>query len=103
LFEEAALLVLMEIFWGKFNALADAFHCRESLRSMRATLVSPNCGADGVMQSYPVSWNVGSSDRFDLKARSPIDILDFLDDLDEKAFSFSRYPNGPRLLVFPSR
>jgi hypothetical protein len=32
MYEEVVLCVLMEIFWGKFNALADAFHCSRVIR-----------------------------------------------------------------------
>jgi len=99
-FEGGPLCVLMEIFGGKFSPLADAFHCSESLGSRRATLVSLKRGADGVMQSHPVSWNAGSSDRFGLKARSPADVLTFLDNPDGKAFLFPDTHMGPDLLCF---
>jgi len=83
-FEDAALSsVLMEVHGGKFNPLADVFRCSEELLgSRRVTLVSLKRGSDGEMQSSPVSWNAGSSDRFGLKAGSPDDILAFLDNPD---------------------
>jgi hypothetical protein len=99
-YEEVALCVLMEIFGGKFNPLADAFHCSGSLGSRRVTLVSLKRGPDGVMQSYPVSWNAGSSDRFGLKARFPADVLAFLNDPNGKAFLFPDTHMGPDLLCF---
>jgi len=99
-FEEGLLLVLMEIFGGKFSPLADAFHCSESLGSRRATLVSLKRVADGVMQSCPVSWKAGSSDRLALRAKSPTDVLTFLDNPDGKAFLFPDSHMGPDLLCF---
>ena len=101
LFEEAALLVLVEIFGGKFNALGNAFHCSGLLGSRRVTLVSLKRGVDGSMRSSPVSWNAGSSDRFVFKARSPSDVLAFLDDPDGKAFLFPDTLMG--FDVFPPR
>jgi hypothetical protein len=99
-YAEVALCVLMEIFGGKFNPLADAFHCSGSLGSRRVTLVSLKRGADGMMQSYPVSWDAGSSDRFGLKARSPADVLAFLNDPNGKAFLFPDNHMGPDLSCF---
>lgn len=64
------------------------------------TLVSLKRGADGMIQSHPVSWNVGASDRFDYKAGSPADVLAFLIDPNGKAFLFPDTHMGPDLLCF---
>lgn len=98
-FEEVAL-VLMEIFGGKFNSLGDAFHCTESLRLRRVTMVSLNLGADGVVQSNPVSWQTGSSDRLGLKANSPADVLSFLHNPNGKAFLFPHAHIKPGLMCY---
>ena len=99
-FEVGPLLVLMGIFGGKFSPLADAFHCSTSLGSRKATLVSLKRGTDGVLQSYPVSWNAGNSDRFGFKAESPADVLNFLENPNGKAFLFPDSHMGPDLLCF---
>ncbi|KAF8510406.1 hypothetical protein BU17DRAFT_98110 [Hysterangium stoloniferum] len=99
-FEEATLFVLMTIFGEKFTALEDAFHCSESIGSRKVTLVSLRRGADNILQSSPVSWNAGSSDRFGFKAKSPTDVLSFLHNPDGKAFLFPDTHMGPDLLCF---
>jgi hypothetical protein len=100
LLETVLLLVLMEVFGGKFSPLANAFHCSKSLGSRRATLVSLRRVADGVMQSCPVSWKTGSSDRLALRAKSPTDVLTFLDNPDGKAFLFPDNHMGSDLFCF---
>ncbi|KAF8338350.1 hypothetical protein F5887DRAFT_1137571 [Amanita rubescens] len=96
--EAALLLVLMENFGGKSSRLADVFHCSEKLGSMKFTLVSLKRVAGNVMQSRPVSWNEGSSDRLGLKAQSPTDVLNFLEDPDGKVFLFPDTHMGGDLL-----
>ncbi|KAF8340839.1 hypothetical protein F5887DRAFT_919439 [Amanita rubescens] len=96
--EQALLLVLMEKFGGKSSRLADVFHCSEKLGSMKFTLVSLKRVAGNVMQSRPVSWDEGSSDRLGLKAQSPTDVLKFLEDPDGKAFLFPDTHMGGDLL-----
>ena len=98
--EKATLFLLMEIFGGKFKALADVFHCDRTLGSRKVTLVSLKRGPDGVMQSCPVSWNTGSSDCFGFKAGSPADVLAFLHNPDGKTFLFPDTHMGPDLLCF---
>jgi hypothetical protein len=95
--EEALLLVLMEHFGGKSSRLADVFHCSEKLGSMKFTLVSLRRVAGNVMQSCPVSWDEGS-DRLCIKAQSPTDVLNFLEDPDGKAFLFPDTYMGSDLL-----
>ena len=96
--EEALLLVLMENFGGKSTRLADVFHCSEELGSMKFTLGSLKRVAGSVMQSSPVSWDEGSSDRLGLKAQSPTDVLKFLEDPDGKVFLFLDTHMGGDLL-----
>ena len=99
-FEDIALLVLMDQFGGKFSPLSDAFHCSKSLGSRRVTLVSLRCGADGLLQSYPVSWNTGISDRFGFKAKSPTEVLAFLNNPNGQTFVFPDTHMGPDLTFF---
>ena len=99
-FEDITLLVLMDHFGGKFSPLSDAFHCSKSLGSRRVTLVSLRCGADGLLQSYPVSWNKGISDRFGFKAKSPTEVLAFLNNPDGQTFVFPDIHMGPDLIFF---
>jgi hypothetical protein len=99
-FEVGPLLVLMENFWGKFNPLADAFHCSSSLGSRKVTLVSLKRGTDGILRSCPVSWNAGNSDHLGFKAKSPAEVLDFLNDPDGKAFLFPDTHMGPDMVCF---
>jgi hypothetical protein len=100
IFEVGPFLVLMDIFGGKFSPLADAFHCSSSLGSRKATLVSLKRGTDDVLQSYPVSWSTGNSDRLGFKAKSPVDVLTFLDNPDGMAFLFPDTHMGLDLLCF---
>ncbi len=100
IFEEVALLVLMDYFGGKFRALGDAFHCSTLLGPRKVTLVSLRRGADDLLQSYPVSWDTGISDRFGFKAKSPSDILKFLDNPDGQTFVFPDTHMGPDLTFF---
>ena len=99
-FEEVGLLVLMDHFGGKFSPLSDAFHCSKSLGSRRVTLVSLRCGANGLVQTCPVSWSTGISDRFGFKAGSPTDILDFLNNPNGQTFVFPDTHMGPDLMFF---
>jgi hypothetical protein len=83
-FEEAVLLVLLQMFGGKTRALSDAFHCNQPWGSRKVTLVALKCRVDGVMQSCPVSWTSGSSDPLGFKAISPTDVFKFLNNPDGK-------------------
>ena len=98
--EDLALLLLMDHFLGQFSPLSDVFHCSESLGSRRVTLISLRCGANGLLQSCPVSWNTGISDRFGFKARSPADVLAFLNNPDGQTFVFPGTHVGPDLIFF---
>jgi hypothetical protein len=98
--ENALLLVLMEVFGGKFSLLSDVFHCSTGLGLRTLTLVSLKRVAGGELQSCPVSWNAGSSDRLGLKAQSPEDVLKFLENPDGKAFLFPGNHMGADLLCF---
>ena len=100
IFEEVALLVLMDYFGGKFGALGDVFHCSALLGPRQVTLVSLKRGSDGVLYSYPVSWDTGISDRFGFKAKSPADVLKFLDNPDGQTFIFPDTHMGPDLTFF---
>ena len=99
-FEEVALLVLLQMFGGKPRSLSDAFHCNQPWGSRKATLVSMKRTADGIMQSCPISWTSGSSDRFGFNATSPADVLKFLNNPDGKCFLFPDNHMGPDLLCF---
>ena len=99
-FKDIALLMLMDQFGGKFSPLSDAFHCSKSLGSRRVTLVSLRYGADGLLLSYPVSWNTGISDCFGFKAKSPIEVLTFLNGPDGQTFVFPDIHIGPDLTFF---
>jgi hypothetical protein len=76
------LLVIMEHFGGKFIVLGDIFHFSQSspLVSRKVTLVALRRTTEGVMWCCPVSWNAGSSDRFDFKAKSPTHVVEFLNE-----------------------
>ena len=100
IFEELALLVLMDYFGGKVGALGDAFHCSPLLGPRKVTLVSLKREPDGVLYSYPVSWDTGISDRFGFKAKSPADVLKFLDNPDGQTFVFPDTHMGPDLTFF---
>ncbi|KAF8309783.1 hypothetical protein F5887DRAFT_1091838 [Amanita rubescens] len=98
--ENALLLVLMEVFGGKSSLLSDVCRCSTELGSRKLTLVSLKRVAGGELQSCPVSWNSGSSDRLGLKAQSPEDVLKFLENPDGKAFLFPDNHMGADLLCF---
>lgn len=102
LFGEVMLLVLVQHFGGKFAALDDMFHFSPSSpwTSRKFTLVSLRRTAEGVMQCCPVSWNSGCSDRFCFKAKSPIDVVEFLNDPKGKPFLFPDNHMGPDLICF---
>jgi len=99
-FEEVVLLVLSQMFGGKPRALSDAFNCNQPWGSRKVTLVSLKRRSDGVMQSCPVSWTSGSSDRLGFKATSPTDVLNFLNNPDGKCFLFPDNHIGPDILYF---
>jgi hypothetical protein len=102
IFEEVMLLVLMEHFGGKFTALGDIFHFSQSspLASRKVTLVALRRTAEGIHQCCPVSWNTGSSDRFGFKAKSPANVVEFLNDPKGKPFLFPDNHMGPDLTCF---
>jgi len=52
------------------------------------------------MKSCPVSWTSGSSDRLGFVAKSPTDVLTFLNDPAGKCFLFPDTHMGPDLLCF---
>ncbi|KAM6498411.1 hypothetical protein JOM56_006359 [Amanita muscaria] len=101
-FEEVVLLVLLQIFGGKSCPLSDAFHCDQpwGWGSRNVTLVSLKRGSDDILQSSPVSWTSGSSDRVGFKAASPTEVLQFLNNPDGKGFLFPDVHMGPDLLCF---
>jgi hypothetical protein len=98
--EEATLLVLLQMFGGKPCALSDVFHCTQTWGSRKVTLVSLKRGVDGVMQSCPVSWTSGSSDRLGYRATSPADVLKFSNNPNGTCFLFPDNHMGPDLLCF---
>ena len=101
-FEAALPFVLMEMFGGKTTPLEQAFDCRsdKSLGSRRVTLVSLKRVAGGELQTSPVSWNEGSSDRLGLKAQTPNHVLEFFDNPNGKAFLFPDNHMRPDLSWF---
>jgi len=100
IFKEAVLLILLESFGDKIGALSDIFHCNQPWCLRTVTLVSLKRRVDGFMQCCPVSWSSGSSDRLGYKAKSPTDVLDFLNNPDGKCFIFPDNHMGPDLLCF---
>lgn len=99
--EMALPLVLMETFGGKFSPLEEAFDCgSKSLGLRRVTLVSLKRVASGELQTCPVSWNEGSSDRLGLKAKTPAHVLEFFDNPDGKIFLFPDNHMRPDLSWF---
>lgn len=103
IFEEVMMLVLMEHFGGKFTALGDIFHFNQSspLASRKVTLVALRRTAEeGNRQCCLVSWNTGSSDRFGFKAKSPANVVEFLNDPKGKPFLFPQNHMGPDLTCF---
>ena len=99
-FEKAVPMALLEMFGGKSCILSDIFHCNQPWGSRKVTLVSLKRSPDGVMKSYPVSWSSGSSDRLGFVAKSPTDVLKFLNDPAGKCFLFPDTHMGPDLLCF---
>ena len=101
IFEEVALVVLVDNFGGRFKALSDIFHFPRSstLASRKVMLVSLKQETP-VWTCSPVSWNEGSSDCFGIKAENPTDVLRFLRDPDGKAFLFPDNNMGPDLICF---
>lgn len=99
--EMALPLVLMETFGGKFSPLEEAFDCgSKSLGSRRVTLVSLKRVSSGELQTCPVSWNEGSSDRLGLKAKTPAHVLEFFDNPDGTIFLFTDNHMRPDLSWF---
>ena len=99
-FEEVVLFILVEIFGGKAARLDEAFMCDDLLGSRKVKLVSLIRSVDGNLRTCDVSWTAGSSDRFGFKAKSPEDVLDFLDNPGGKAFLFPDDYMGPDLICF---
>jgi len=102
MFEEVMLLVLMEHFGRKFTALGDIFHFSllSPLILRKVTLVTLRRTAKGIHQCCPVSWNTGSSNCFGFKAKSPAEVIKFLNDLKGKLFLFPDNHMGPDLTCF---
>jgi hypothetical protein len=98
--EEALLVVLTQMFGGEPCALSEVFHTDQPWGSRKVTLVSLKRRVDGEMQSCPVSWTSGSSDRLGYKATSPEDVIKFLNNPDGKCFLFPDNHMGPDLLCF---
>lgn len=98
--EEALLVVLTRMFGGESRALSEVFHTDQPWGLRKVTLVSLKRRVDGEMQSCPVSWTSGSSDRLGYKANSPEDVLKFLNNPDGKCFLFPDNHMGPDLSCF---
>ncbi len=97
-YEEAVLLLILHMFGGKVCTLSDAFHTDQPWGSRKVTLVSLKRKSDGIMQSCPVSWSSGSSDRLGFRATCPEDVLSFLENPNGKLFPDCHM--GPDLLFF---
>ena len=93
-------MVLMEKFGGKFTALSDVCKLPQGspLVSRKVRLVSLRRDADGVMWCCPVSWSSGSSDQIGFKAKTPADVLKFLEDPCGKAVLFPDANCGPDVI-----
>ena len=100
MFEEAVLMIILEMFGGEPRALSDAFHTDQPWGERRVVLVSLKRGADGEMYSCPVSWTSGSSDRLGIKATSPTQVIEFFNNPDGKCFLFPDVHMGPDLSWF---
>jgi hypothetical protein len=100
IFEEAVLMILLQMFGGEPRVLSDAFHTDQPWGSRRVILVSLKRRADGEMESCPVSWTSGSSDRLGFKATSPAQVIEFLNNPDGKCFLFPDTHMGPDLSWF---
>jgi hypothetical protein len=98
--EEAILLVLLEMFGGKERTLVDVFDTDQPWGSRKVTLVSLKRGFDGQLQCCPVSLVSGSSDRLGYKAKSPQDVVEFLNNPDGKCFLFPDTHMGPDVSCF---
>ena len=99
-FEEAVLMIILQMFGGEPRALSDAFHTDQPWGERKVVLVSLKRGADGDMYSCPVSWTSGSSDRLGFKATSPTQVIEFLNNPDGKSFLFPDTHMGPDLSWF---
>jgi len=99
-FEDAAAMMLLQMFGDKPCTLSDAFHCNQPWGSRKVTLVSLKCRIDDTMQCCPVSWNSGSSDCLGHKASSPADVLAFFNNPNGKTFLFPDNHMSPDLLFF---
>jgi hypothetical protein len=100
MFEEAVLMIILQMFGGEPRALSDAFHTDQPWGSRKVVLVSLKRRADGQMESCPVSWTSGSSDRLGFKATSPTQVIEFLNNPDGKTFLFPDTHMGPDLSWF---
>lgn len=99
-FEEAVLMIVLQMFGGEPRALSDAFHTDKPWGSRKVILVSLKRNADGQMDCCPVSWREGSSDRLGFKATSPAQVIEFLNNPNGKCFLFPDTHMGPDLLWF---
>ena len=100
MFEEAVLMIILQMFGGEPRALSDAFHTDQPWGERKVVLVSLKRGADGEMYSCPVSWTSGSSDRLGFKATSATQVIEFLNNPDGKCFLFPDRHMGPDLSWF---
>ena len=99
-FEEAVLMIIVEMFGGEPCALSEAFHTDQPWGKRKVVLVSLICRADGQTESCRVSWTSGSSDRLGFKATSPTQVIEFLNNQKGKCFLFPNTHMGPDLLWF---
>jgi hypothetical protein len=102
IFEEIVLMILLDKFGDKLTALGDIFQFPKAstMISRKVKLVSLRRGADDVVQSLPVSWTRGSSDRIGFKAENPSDVLEFFADPRGKTALFPDTHCGPDLMCF---
>jgi len=98
--KEAILLVLLEMFGGKECTLGDVFDTDQPWGLRKVTLVSLKRRFDSQLQCCPVSFVLGSSDRLGYKAKSPQDVVEFLNNPDGKCFLFPDSHMSPDLLCF---
>ena len=98
--EEAILLVLLQKFGDEGCTLADVFDTDQLWGSRKVTLVSLKRRFDGQLQCCPVSLASGSSDRLGYKAKSPQDVVEFLNNPDGKCFLFPDNHMGPDVSCF---
>ena len=99
-FEEAVLMIILQMFGGNPCPLSDAFHTDQPWGSRKVILVALKRRVDGQMQSFPVLWMSGSSDRLGFKATSPAQVIEFLNNPDGKCFLFPNNHMGPDLSCF---